>query len=418
MASNLSCGIFPLSTRNCAGVGECVYSPEFNRGVCVCPPDTTGLSDWAITSDLTDCFINNTVIRVLWAINVFACLVSIPPSFQRVRRIFTIQRSRCEARGVKFSVWSMKSLVAISPQAVIGIPAQIALGVMKIVVPTVHIGVNWGPTVCWWLLRFSFLTSMFSFQSSHLATLLRTQKHFNAEGIIARNYAISFGLYCFGLSTQFVTALPLAAYVDPFNPYLGIIAAEFFYLGSFIVLLSAGVQASYITRKVNVLLRDATDSRSLLIRSNLITLQANFGGAFYVQSFINFLFGVIPMLFHAHDYQLPITSITFAYLLWRNSKTLLSITEGPIGQDVANQNGGKTPAPSVEQRGAVAPAQQQRPPDQPAGKYQRQYETAFESKDVTSVVVVDENSDNLLARGEAWKRRAAAEHDSDDRIDE
>lgn len=416
MANAGQCGIWPFSSTDCAGVGTCAFSLAFGRNTCTCPAGYTGLSDFYVTSDVTDCQLSLVAVQVLWAINLFFCVLSIPLCGVRARKLLRLQRDRARARGVPFRAWENVSLMAITPYTFAGLPAQMGLGILRIATPNTHIGVDWSATILWWILRLSWHCVLFSFQPTLLATLLRSQKNLDAEPIIRLNFAGAFVMFWVGLSVQFAAAAPIVLPVDPFNPVPAQIAAVLFYFGSFVVLFGSGMQAIYINNQAQKLLDKATDARSLWVRSNLLLLQRNFSFAFTAQGLVSLAFGVLPWLWHLHDYQFPVTCIAFPLLYIRTCGTLLRIMQSPVmgnadatpttsagtskraGDDAASPgaSGGRAGAPVGT---TDADAQQRRV----GGFGGQRNETAFDTSDVTSVLVVDENSDSLLATGGAWK---------------
>jgi hypothetical protein len=413
----MSCGNPPFTPTDCSGNGICGFSLKYlGHNVCTCNSGYSGKSDFGITTDDTDCHISIPAIQALWGINLILCCILVPLGIPALRQINQIQQQRALARGGKFSIRDNKSMMAMLPYLCLGFPMQITLAIVKLVDPNVHVGVEWFPTILWWFLRLGFYGSLLTFQPTLVESLLKSQKSESVQALVRLNNRLSRLLFVFAISIQFVSIYSVVSTpVDPFNPVPGLLAVEFFYLGSFVALLLASIQAFFIRGKIETLLHGVTDSRALLVRSNLIMLQNQYGKVLAFQSLVGLLFGVIPILFSKHDYYLPIATCAFPFTFFRTAYTLLNITKSPAGQDPITKasggggqvaNGGNNPNTPNNQGGGggggTVVVEHRRNKD----------ETAIGTLDATSVVQVDEDAPQLLARGADWKKGEIEEEPS------
>ena len=339
--ASLSCGV-PLMTGTfptCTGNGVCVYDPVAQHNDCSCNKGWTGDSDFKTLSDVTSCHINTQLIQALWgimiALQVPFLLKSVPNLIYLIKRHGEMQKKE-RAAGRSYSIRDNKGLFSVLLFVVLGFPLVWALAIIKIAEPWRMLGKDVLVTILFWLVRFFFFNALLTIQPALLKSLLRGQR--NLEHIISGHSIFAWTIYIGTNAVSLVALWPLVTEVDPYNPVAGMASVSLYFLSSGVALLTLGIQALYIERKVVTLLSataDITkDGRSQVIKQKLSSLQRSFATIMLVQSLIQFIFGAVPMLWPFHAYQWPISWMTWGQVVY---KSVSSITHN----EQTNKSGDK-----------------------------------------------------------------------------
>ena len=162
-ATNFSCGISPVTSVGpvCGGNGQCVFSAEFNRGICICNAGWQGESDFQVTNSYLDCQINVTAIRALWGVALALFLIIFfSRQLPRARWLWnkhqgTVQRSK--QVGKKYRIWDNKGFFAIIPCLVLGFPAMCTMAIVKMADQDLKIGNSVLVTILYIIWRTTFV---------------------------------------------------------------------------------------------------------------------------------------------------------------------------------------------------------------------------------------------------------------------
>ena len=168
MTNNVTeCGIYPISAFGppSSGNGECVYNAGFGRNVCVCHPGWEGLSDFLVTTDLTDCQIHVVTIQVLNGLSAFFMSVLLIPTVRGFMKIYAAHRREAKRRfhesGQSYRIQDNQIFFSLIPFMAFGFPSLIAAAIAKAVDVRLKIGGSIGYTIAILLFRNTFFFAVF-----------------------------------------------------------------------------------------------------------------------------------------------------------------------------------------------------------------------------------------------------------------
>lgn len=310
-----TCGLAPMAPTwggDCSnGVCNVTADPEV-LNTCVCEPGWTGQSDW-VNMEGIDCQVNILAVQILWIINLAVSVLSAAASAPKLLKLFQkhqrVKKSMSSA-GKVYTIRDNKGSFALLIFYLFCFPFQIALGVWKLVDPTIKIAIDVVPTILWFVTRSGFYISAGVFQPSLLASVMRGTRA--AEIIIQRNNR--FGFYV-SLGSVLVTLFAVPNVVTGGRDFLlaeATIVAYF--LGQALVLFCLALQAQLLKRKITHILDEShktnANEKTLEIKDRLNSVQHSAERATLVQFMVYLCFGIIPFMWNKHDYLLPITWLT------------------------------------------------------------------------------------------------------------
>ncbi|KAH9249566.1 hypothetical protein BASA81_012739 [Batrachochytrium salamandrivorans] len=312
MAGNFTCGIYPVNIVGpaCSGNGACVFSPEFNRGVCQCFPGWHGESDIQVTTSLTDCHIHATALLSLWVIYLVVQIlfgIKFLPKIQWLLRRHHEQVVRNKEKGKTYSFYQNKPLMAWMPYFALGYPAQLVYTITEIASTTdTNLGRTPLLTSTYIIWRVTFYVALFGFQSNFLASLLKAEH--SLDGVIRNNFIMSYSVLLCICAVSVCIVIPHVVPFDQFDPYLANVAI-FFGACSLCFLFVVG-QTVYIRRKVIKILDRVQhigggDSKSQRLRDKIIKFQLLSRNTAALQFLIYGVFCVFPYMWNKHDWLMP-----------------------------------------------------------------------------------------------------------------
>jgi len=285
----------------CGGHGVCAPEAAYNnRSVCQCDDGWMSAgTDFQASTDVLDCSISTWTVRALWALNIVVSLVFVTMAMPSMRHIVARHfrlAAEARAKGRRYGLRRNKGLRAIMPWLVVGLPAQLALGVLKLAGPvTWHIGKDWAPTLLWWASRTAFYYAIFTFQPFLVESLLH---HMTAGS--RRAHQVAGVLFFCTVSSQFVVLWPMLVNVDVFLPLPGMIAAAVYFLLFALCFLLMAAQTVFIKQSIIRVLDESLllkhDQRTLATKNNLVHAQNKFLSQLVLQGVLYLFFAAWPFM--------------------------------------------------------------------------------------------------------------------------
>ena len=237
----------PLSSASTAAP-----SPFNGPTRCVCNPGWVGESDFGVSTSETNCQINLSAIRALWAsllaFSVASYLLGLwllvetwgrSPQF---RRLLTV-RGACTNDFV----------TGIFVMHLIGLPALFVCSALKIADPTLHVGLNWSISVVWFVARSCVYICTHVLGQPYIMNMILGRGETRLANLARANKRLSYicGVLAIGSGLPVLWPLASPQPVDGFNPIAGIgsVLLLAFLLSSSMALSIA--QSFYLEARVN-----------------------------------------------------------------------------------------------------------------------------------------------------------------------
>jgi len=378
--------VFFGSASACSGHGHV----DANTSTCVCDAQWSGHSDF-VDAQYVQCQLQTSVLTALWIANVvlfiLVFLYSAPRLWVLAKR-FRAAKQVAEARGQRLSIWDNKGFVTLLLFFALCFPSQLIVGFLRIFDFNRKIGIDVLITIFWALERLGFYSAVAVHQPSLMRHMLQAQ---DATARIVRNAdLVGRGIAALASMAAFF-ALPVLV-TQGRNLALARGCFATYCMTQTITFGLLHMQARYVQRNVTVLLTAAyaqTKNQAVLIlRDKLSVGQDSIVLQSRVQVLIYFVYLVVPPLWITHDYLLVIS--WFGPILMSKRVVDSIYMEDSEHQIVSGANR------STSDVNDQVPAR---------GK---NLHSTLHSADVETVMVVNEDSPELMAKGRDWSMRLKA----------
>ena len=319
---------------DCGAYASCVDS------LCVCDDGWSTHADYLLFN--TECSLSTSGIYILWSLNVLVILWSMYQSTSIIFARTEVFLQRRKKNGTH-TLWSSnKGLIAELVYFLVSLPSHLVLSVAHLVDPTIRLGYDLLPSVCFLLFRVGFYGSGALTQGPFLAEVLRSFPEHNS--LVQTNYVISFTI---SLCSILLGGLPFVVYdwylTDP--DAQTIILRFSFYLQA-LLLLGHGTNA-FVVRTVVFKSLDAarvhlTNEEHLLkVKKKIDGFQTPIVVLGLVHVVTNIIMGSVPLLLNKHVYYLPILMLIVPFigknLVFQNKKVRrhkckLTLVSSPSGE--------------------------------------------------------------------------------------
>jgi len=271
-----------------------------------------------VNTVLTDCNINNQILRGLWAFSFSVAQMNFLKSIPRIRirwNQFQDTKARKREQNQKYGLRQNRGMASMSIYAGLMHPCLTAFGLMMMIDPSQRIGLDYAPTFIFFITKIAFYGCIYVFQPALIASVLQGNK--STKWVIRVNY-IWTGLACvLGIIGG---ALPLITLFASDNGSDDLAVAIYFLYQSLTVfqVILLGVQAYWTMKKVAEALdlsySITKSERSLEIKDALNGIEKENILQAIIQSFVYSLFVVFPFMVNSHNYFLPIGWLAYSIL--------------------------------------------------------------------------------------------------------
>lgn len=357
------CLCFLLSPKQALAASECqvVFDTSFTEGyenpdgvcsgngvcnnvtnTCKCDKGFTGASDF-INTDGLDCQLQIVVFQGIWGgllvLHILGQIVSLPKCLQRYRD-YKARKDQLQMRGQSYPITKNRGLMTILCYQLVVTPGLIAMCILKIVDTDQRIGVTFGVTFLFFVIKTGFYGATTLFQPALIKTMLRGNGFGNKEKInkIVRvsNTAAIINFISSSLISllPFVTLYAAEGEITPLSELVWIL----YLVGQVIILTGYGAQCVYLKKKINEVLDSANtpaDSANTIDRARkvLISMQNNVILQAVLNSAIYLAYLFVPFMWNKHDYYLPLSWVAFVILFKKVADTHISANEGSKSKD-------------------------------------------------------------------------------------
>ena len=295
----------------CSAQGSCV------NGTCRCLDFWTGRSDF-LNTEGRDCQVNEIAIIVLWSLNIAQALYSAYTSapYVKVRyEGYSERKERMRQRGRKEQLRKNRGLLASLLLLFGGFPVMIASGLLRIAKPDERVGVTFGLTLMFFLVKMVFYTANWLYSPALLTSLLKgTNYRKDRMAQLVRINEVGSTLVAI-LSVTF-GAVPFAAYLaDGELGYSEQAAYMAYFIGMDITMTAYFVLFTFMRINCVAVLDESikvTGNRETrILRDKLLTMMKSGQVQAGAQLLIYSLFLFWPYMWNKHDYFLPVSWLAF-----------------------------------------------------------------------------------------------------------
>jgi hypothetical protein len=275
---------------------------------CACNAGWSGRADFSAGG--YSCHVFEPAIVSLWALVLASVVLTYVVCGRRMYELsmrFLATRQRVRAKGKPYSLRNNRSLGLFLAT----LPAILATAIIRLADPGQRIALSWLMSTAWFLSLSSYYLATHKYNTALATSALKAEQ---ASGNLVARYRWMGRGFCFAQTCSLALAVPV--YVDGgftqslsrglMTSYLAWVAVVMFAFTFFLRVVKNHIRAVLATAAENASLRD----RMTLVYDTCIA-------AALFQALAFFLMAVIPVLWTAHDYILPITFLSIPYVTWR-----------------------------------------------------------------------------------------------------
>jgi hypothetical protein len=279
------------------GNGQCLNSS------CVCDPLWSKKTDFV---EFEDCATSYIGIWILWSINLLEIFWAYYKSLGVIiLRIEVFLETRKTRKG--YGLLQNKGLLAVLCYWCISTPFHFIMCIIHFIDPTVRIGFDVLPTLCFFFGKLGLYLAIFFVQGTMFALTLKGDSA--SRNLVRANYTFHFINSTFSIIIGTFGFIVLGAYQNDVNNQVAVMRA--YYLSQSLTLICNGVGSLIIKRIVNKALDRvqnlSSGTRTNEIRAKINELQSAGMKQGLIQGVIYLMMGSIPFFINKHGYFLPIS---------------------------------------------------------------------------------------------------------------
>ena len=281
-----------------------------NASLCDCENGWSGVSDFVLATGV-QCHISRDAILGLWGANLFCTFLMLLYSAPRIRAIvrrFLQRKAELAQRNKPLYLSDNKGLLSVVVGFSLTYPFLIAVGLMRIFVPSAKIGIDPFITVCWFMTRVGFCAASAIHQPYLIAEMLKARNL--PPSLIKRNVFYTRILFELLAVSTFICMLPVLI-----TQGQNILLARTFFalwcLGQAALFLSFALNTRHLALTVFNVLSTSTNTTQnqnvIMLRDKLAKMQKSQYLNTGIQTVIFTSFLCAPPLWILHDYLLPLS---------------------------------------------------------------------------------------------------------------